>query len=129
MYDEKYELLNKWMRLQNKNISILKYLNTKGISKIIIYGASELALRLIEQCENEKCIEIIAISDKKVHSKDTYYKDILLVAMDDIVEINEENVYIIITAMGFYDEIAGELTEKGITNFISLRELVFDAIK
>ena len=38
-----------------------------------------------------------------------------------------KNVKIIITAMGFYEEIKINLEEKEIFNFISLKELIYDA--
>lgn len=123
---EKYELANKWLRLQNKNISVLQSLTNKGISKIIIYGASEFALRLIEQCEKEsEPTEIIAISDKRIASRGEYYKDIPLISIDDIKSIDMEDVCVVITAMGFYEEIADEFRDREITSFISLRELLY----
>lgn len=124
---EKFELANKWLHLQNKNISILQSLRNKGISKIIIYGASEFALRLIEQCEKKsEPTEVIAISDKKITSKGTCYKDIPLISIDDIARMDINGVCVVITAMGFYEEIASELRNKEITNFTSLKELIYD---
>lgn len=124
---EKFELANKWLRLHNKNISILQSFKNKGISKIIIYGASEFALRLIEQFENEnKLAAIIAISDKRITSKGTYYKNIPLISIDDIAGMDLDGVSVVITAMGFYEEISNELRSKKITNFISLKELIYD---
>ena len=123
---EKYELANKWIRLQNKKISILQSLKNKGISKIIIYGASEFALRLLEQCENENVVEVIGIADKNITSKGEYYKDIPLLSVDDLIESDMRNVCVVITAMGYYNEISNELKEKGITNITSLREMIYD---
>lgn len=125
---EKYELANKWLHLQNNNLSILQSLRNKGISKIIIYGASEFALRLIEQCEKEsEPTEVIAISDKRITSKGTYYKDIPLISIDDIKSIDRDDTCVVITAMGFYEEIVNKFRDKEITNFTSLRELIYDA--
>lgn len=127
---EKFELANKWLCLQNNNISILQQLKERGISKIIIYGASEFAVRLLEQYENENgIVEVVGIGDKKISSKGAYYKNIPLLSIDDIVEsnMNGDGVYVIITAMGFCTEISKELHGKGITNIISLRELIYDS--
>ena len=127
----KYETANKWLRLQNRQISILQHLRDKGITKIILYGTSEFALRLLEQCENENnIVKVIGITDKKISSRGAYYKDIPLMSLDDIQESDVNNVNdtcVVITAMGFYDEIAGELQMRGITNYVSLREVIEDA--
>lgn len=126
MFSEKYELANKWIHLQNKKISILQNLKSKGISGIIIYGASEFALRLLEQCENEGVVEVIGIADKKISSKGGYYKDIPLLSVDDILDLDMGHVCVVITAMGYYNEIINELKAKGISNITSLREMIYD---
>lgn len=125
---EKYEVANKWIRLQNRKISILEPLKSKGIMKIILYGTSEFALRLLEQCENEKnIVEVIGIADKKITSRGAYYKNIPLLSIDDIQEMIVDDVYVVITAMGFYDEIVKELQEREIANYISLKEVIENA--
>lgn len=125
---DKYELANKWLRLQNRGISVLKGLKDKGITQIILYGASEFALRLMEQCENENhIVRIIGIADKRISSKGAYYKEIPLLSMDDLMEHNGDGVCIVITAMGFSKAVAKELQENGNRNFISLRDLIEDA--
>lgn len=124
---EKYELANKWIRLQNKKISILQGLIEKGIKKVILYGASEFCMRLIEECEKENnVVKIIGIADRNIISKGGYYKDIPLITIDDILNIDANDSMLIITAMGFYKEISIELKSKGINNFLSLRELIYD---
>ena len=125
---EKFELANKWIRLQNKGISIPQHLRTRGIQKIVLYGASEFALRLLEQCENEAgIIEIVGISDKKISSKGDFYCGIPLVSIRDIKKIVSEDMCVVITAMGYYEEILGELHKEGILRTISLQELIYDA--
>ena len=85
-------------------------------------------MRLLEQCENENnIVEVIGIADKKIRSRGAFYKDIPLMSIDDIQEVNVDSTCVVITAMGFYDEIVKEFREKGIVNYISLREVVEDA--
>lgn len=128
MNAEKFELANKWLRLQNKNISILQNLKVKGIEGIVLYGASEFAVRLLEQCEKENMpVKIVAIADKKISSMGTYYKDIPLISINDIAGMNRDTICVVVTAMGFYDEIADELQNKGITNVKSLKDIIYDA--
>ena len=68
--EEKFNVANRWLHLQNRNISFLEQLKNTGVDKIILYGASEFALRLIEQCENENdVVKIIGIVDKTISSK------------------------------------------------------------
>ena len=123
--NEKFELANKWLRLQNRNISILQGLRNKGITKIIIYGASEFALRLIEQCENENnVVKIIGIGDKEISSKSGDYKNLPYLTIDDIALLKMENMCVVITAMGFCEEIRSELRKRGISKIISLKEMV-----
>lgn len=125
---EKFELANKWIRLLNKRISILRKLRAKGLRKIVIYGASEFALRLLEQYENESdVIEIVGIADKRVSSRGAFYKGIPLLSINDIADLDEDGMCVVITAMGYYREIMDELQVKGVSRFISLKELVYDA--
>ena len=126
--EEKFNVANRWLHLQNRNISFLEQLKNTGVDKIILYGASEFALRLIEQCENENdVVKIIGIVDKTISSKGMSYKTIPLLSFSDILELDMKNVKIIITAMGFCEEIKNKLEEKKIMNFISLKELIYDA--
>lgn len=125
---DKFELANRWLHLQNRNISFLEKLKNTGVDKIILYGASEFALRLVEQCENENnIVKIIGIVDRSISSKGMFYKSIALFSINDILKIDMKNVKIIITAMGFYEEIKNNLEDKGISNFISLKDLIYDA--
>ena len=125
---DKFEVANRWLYLQNRNISFLEKLKNTGVDKIILYGASEFALRLLEQCENENnIVEIIGIVDRSISSKGTFYKSIPLLSFNDILKLDMRNVKIIITAMGFCEEIKNNLEEKEIINFISLKELIYDA--
>lgn len=125
--NEKFELANKWIRLLNKKISILQGLRDKGITKIVVYGASEFALRLMEQCENEdNIVKVIGIGDKKISSKGGTYKDIPLLSIYDIAALEMENTCVIITAMGFCEEIIKELKKNNISKIVSLKELIND---
>lgn len=120
---EKYDIANKWMYLHNHKIKIVKDLIDRGIQQVIIYGASEFAVRLIEYCENEKYM-IQAIADKKITYSGGEYKGIPLISMDEIGKMDLSSTCIIITAMGYCEEIKKEFEQKNIKNVMSLRELV-----
>lgn len=126
--EEKFELANKWLRLQNRNISIFQSLKDRGIEKIIIYGASEFAVRFLEQYDKEDdAIQIIGIVDKKISFKGGDYRNIPLLSINDIADLDMNDTCVVITAMGFYEQILDELHEKGVEDVISLRELIYDA--
>ena len=123
---QKYELANKWIHLINQKKSILENLKRRGIDKIIIYGASDFALRLMEQCENEQIVEILAISDKLIVNDEGQYKEIPLISLDKIQNFIEDNTCVVITAMGYCEEIVDEFRKKGIEKFILLSDLKFN---
>ncbi len=124
---QKYELANKWIHLINQKKSILENLKRRGIDKIIIYGASDFALRLMEQCENEQIVEILAISDKLIVNDEGQYKEIPLISLDKIQNFIEDNTCVVITAMGYCEEIVDEFRKKGIEKFILLSDLIYDS--
>ena len=107
--------------------SILENLKRRGIDKIIIYGASDFALRLMEQCENEQIVEILAISDKLIVNDEGQYKEIPLISLDKIQNFIEDNTCVVITAMGYCEEIVDEFRKKGIEKFILLSDLIYDS--
>ena len=122
---EKLNISMKWLELNQKNKSIIQTLRYKGIKRIIIYGASEFALRFLYEAIQEK-FEIIGISDKKIVSGGNEYKDIPLKSIEELCNTEQFEEWIVITAMGFYEDIKRELNSKGFYNLISLKELVWD---
>lgn len=124
---KKYELANKWIHLLNKKISILENLTKKGINSIIIYGASDFALRLIEQCENEQIVKVLAIADKAVCSEGGLYKSIPLITIDKMQGLITDSTCIVITAMGVHEEIVSDFRNREIEKFILLSDLIYDA--
>lgn len=63
-------------------------LTDTGINKIIFYGASEFALRLVKQCENEdNIVRVVGIVDRSISSKGMFYKTIPLFSLSDFLEL------------------------------------------
>lgn len=122
---EKLNISMKWLDLTLKNKSIIQPLRSREIQRIIIYGASEFALRLLEVAKKEN-FEIIGISDKRVVSIGNEYAGISLRMLDELLEIGQRDEWIVITAVGFDDEIKKELNSKGFYNLIFLKDLVWD---
>jgi hypothetical protein len=125
--NEKYQIAYKWILVLNHDKSLTENLLKKGINQIVIYGASELAVRLIEQCKRES-YEIMAITDKKIKHSGGFYMEIPLITMGELERTDLSHTYTVITAMGFYNEIKDELEQRNIKNVISLRELIEDAL-
>jgi hypothetical protein len=124
--NEKYEIANKWIFLLHHDKPLTENLLKKNVNQIIIYGASEFAVHLIEQCKREK-FEIKAISDKRIKHSGGLYMQIQLITIDELEKMDLLYTCVIITAMGFCEEIKNELAQRHIENVISLRELVNDA--
>jgi FlaA1/EpsC-like NDP-sugar epimerase len=125
--DEKYNIANKWIYLLSNDKPLTENLNRNNINQIIIYGASEFAVRLIEQCKREN-FAIMAITDKKIKHRGGFYREIPLITADELEKIDLLHTYVVITAMGFYNEIKDELAQRNIKNVISLCELIEDAL-
>lgn len=124
----KFHIANKWLCLRNKNSSILDSLYARGITGIIVYGATELAQRLMEECEKEDSrISLLGIADKQIGEKGGYYKEIPLIPIDQLAEMNSEGVMIVVTAVGAMKEIMADLQKRGVMNVITLQDLVYDA--
>jgi hypothetical protein len=125
--DEKYNIANKWIYILNRDITLTQGLIKNGFNQMVIYGASEFAVRLIECCKKEK-FEINAIADKKVKHGGGTYMEIPLITIDDLEKLDLSQICVVITSMGFYDEIKDDLNKRHIKNVISLRELIEDAL-
>lgn len=111
-----------WIRLYSQGKTISEKCQQKAIDKIIIYGASDMAVFLIDFCIREG-VQVIGISDSKITKSGMDYKGIPFLSVADINAVKEDAT-VVITAMGFVEEIKGMLLKKEITKVVSLLELV-----
>lgn len=109
----------RWLQLHNTGRSLFKNLLRNGIKEIVIYGASEFAVRLIEEAEKEK-YTIVGIVDRKITQQGGSFKGIPFLSINDI----SQDVYVVVTAMGFEDEIKSELEEKGLVSIMTLQDVI-----
>jgi hypothetical protein len=121
--NEKYNIANKWIYILNGDITLTQGLIKKGFNQMVIYGASEFAVRLIECCHKEK-FAIKAIVDKKIKCEGGFYRGIPLITIHDLGKMDLLKVCVVITSVGFFDEIDSELNKRHIKNVISLRDLI-----
>jgi 4-hydroxy-3-methylbut-2-enyl diphosphate reductase IspH len=54
--------------------------------------------------------------------------EIPLITIDELEKMDLLHTYVVITAMGFYEEIKNELEQRNIGNVISLCELIENAL-
>lgn len=111
-----------WIRVYCCGQSMRDKCKQKKIENIVIYGVSNFALLLIEACFKED-IHIVGISDSKITTGGMDYLGIPFISPQMINNLGN-NVTIVITAMGFVEEIKHELIGRGINNIISLLELI-----
>lgn len=126
--ETKYQIVLKWLQLQQQGYSIFTYLKEEGIHSIVIYGVTELSMTLFNENRNGKNHNIIkAISDKKIKEGDSYrFDDIPCVSPIAIREIVTDDDIVLVTAMGWYDEIKIELKRLGIKRIASIQEIIYD---
>lgn len=122
--EQQYQTANKWVELFCRGIPIKKRLEEWKIEKIIIYGASEFTLRLLSCCEKEN-INVAAITDKKITVMGGFYKDIPLVPVNNVKDYLDDNVFVVVAAMGYFEEIKSELEKMGYGQILSLKKLLY----
>ncbi len=125
---DKFHIANKWIYLLNKNVSVLAPLYDRGTTGIIIYGVTDLALRLMDECaKKDSKIEVLGITDKRIGAKGGFYEGIPLIPVNRLTEKSGEGVMIVVTAVGALKEIMTDLKGRGIRNMIALQDLIYDA--
>lgn len=125
---KKFHIANKWICLLNKNISILAPLYNQGIAEIVIYGMTDLALRLMEECaKKDSRISVLGITDKRISANGGSYEGFPLIPVDQLGEMRSEGVMIVVTAVRALKEIMSDLQMRGISNVIALQDLIYAA--
>ncbi|KAB1438650.1 hypothetical protein [Candidatus Galacturonibacter soehngenii] len=113
-----YELLNHWLSLRNKGLSVEKYFVHNGYQNIAIYGMGELGTRLYEELKEGKvCIKYGIDQNGGIPNSDL-----------DIYNMNEELEevdLIVVSAIFDYNTIEAELKKKGNFNIVSLESVIF----
>lgn len=121
---QQYQTANKWVELFCRGITIRDRLKEWGIKGIVLYGASEFAVRFLQRCEKEKIV-ISAITDIRINAEGGFYQNIPLVSVRNINKYLGDEDYIVVTAMGYYEEIKTGLEKEGYARIISLRTLLY----
>lgn len=121
-YHSYYMLMNSWMMLKNKNISLASWFEKKSIYHIALYGYSEMASRLAEELE-ETPVFIDCYIDKVGRWTEDGRRTITI----DQIQLSVDMV--VITSFFYYDEIKELINRKFPVQTVSLKMIVDDLVK
>ncbi|MDE6845120.1 MAG: hypothetical protein K2J99_05060 [Lachnospiraceae bacterium] len=119
---EFYELLLKWLEIEQKGHSIRSFFVENGYKTIAIYGMKELGERLFDELKDSE-VEVKYIIDKQA---DTMYADVDIVTPEETLE---EVDAIVVTAIHYMDEIEDMLEQKVEYPIISLEEVIDEVLE
>lgn len=112
-------MMNQWVKNEQQDKSIAKYLLAKGIRKIAVYGMSYVGETLVESLKNTG-IEIMYCIDNNISGS---YLGIPIIKSSE----NIQNVdAIIVTAITYYNGIKESIKEKINGEVISLEEIIYN---
>lgn len=112
-------MMNQWVKVKQEGKSLATYFEKNGYRKIAIYGMSYAGETLIGELK-ESGINILYGIDKNA---DSLYADVDIVSMDDELEPVDA---VVVTAITFFDEIAGQLSGKMDCPVISLEDILYE---
>lgn len=117
-----YRLLNQWLFLKQRNISLADTIKKLGYQKVAIYGMNAIGQRLYDELA-ESDVEIACVIDKN--------KDAIL-GEYNILDLNDEFPEVdavIVTACAYFAEIKKSLDGKVACPILSLEYIMFNGIK
>lgn len=110
-------MMDRWVKVKQEGKNLAQYFEQHGYKKIAIYGMSYAGETLVDELKGSG-IEIAYGIDQK--EKFTYI---------DVITIDEplpEVDVIVVTAITFFDEIAGKLKEKISYPIVSLEDVLYE---
>lgn len=113
------QLMDQWMTLKEKGISITDRMVNAGFKKVAIYGYGVLGRHFLQEILNSKVAAeyIIDMQKEKLHTDLKVY-----LPSDDLPEVDA----VIVSAAYYYDEIYVNLRRKGISKVISLETILYE---
>lgn len=117
MYISYYRLLEKWMVLREKKISVSQYFEKKRLKNIIIYGLGRMTHHLLEDLKDSK-INIVCAIDRGAFTMNDKFP--IITGETDIPEAD----CIVVTPVYDMDSIKQKLDGKTTVPIISLSEIV-----
>lgn len=117
----RFLLLNKWMIIKQKGISIIDYLMDRNINNVAIYGISYLGERILEELKKSD-INVCYLIDRKGNYK---CSDLAIYTPD--AKLPEVDA-IIVSAIIDFNEINTFLVQRNQTRIISLEAIIEDCL-
>lgn len=118
-FKQYYHVLNKWMQLNQKGISLEKYFLEHDYHTAAIYGMGEVGNLLWTELKNSD-VKVEYGIDKGANACDG---DLMIVDIDDNLQPVD---VVVVTAMFVFDEIAEKLEEKLDCPILSLEDVVYE---
>lgn len=115
-----YHLLNYWMYIKQRNITLEGWFKKKGFKKIAIYGMKELGERLYDELIDTD-IEISCVVDQNKKG---------VLASYEVLDLNDEIPQVdvvIVTSYYYFDEILRSLKPKVSCPILPLEYVIQDA--
>lgn len=112
-------MMNQWVKIKQKGISLSSYFERNGYKRIAIYGMSYAGETLLSELRGTG-VEVAYGIDKHAES---LYAALDIVSADDIP--GEVDV-IVVTAVTFFDEIEEELSRKAECPIVSLEDILYE---
>lgn len=118
---ERYKIAFEILRLLTNGESLKSRLQKKEYRNIVFYGASEIADIVLKLCRKEG-IDVIGICDSKIIKDGWDYLGYRMLTKDTLVKMHD--ITVIVSAIGYSDEIKKDLDDLGLKNVVLLREAI-----
>lgn len=122
-FREYYNVMQQWVVMLQKKISLSEYLLQNGFKKIVLYGMSDIGNCLAaEIMEDDKCDLLYAIDQ----GEPKLYTDVTCIKLDEI-PCYEKPDLIIVTLPHIFEEIRDRITLLCDCKIKSITEVVYNA--
>ncbi len=122
-FREYYNVMLQWVLLLQKGIKIDEFLKSRGYSKIVIYGMSDIGNCLVSEIKKGCNCEILYTIDQ---GNPKLYYNVPCYKLKDLWNLEKPDI-IVVTIPYLYDQIKDDITRIGDYMTISITELVYDA--
>lgn len=123
--EHKFQTASMWIRQKIKKKTMKELLEERKIKKIAIYGITDLGYLLVKECLFEN-VPVECVLDKRIENGQYDFQNIPMKSLIDAKKDLDEDTFIIVTAIAFYDEIEQQLMSEGFRKIISFREILND---
>lgn len=120
-YDRKViNCFERWMLLKEENKTLADYLSKYSIKTVAIYGMGMMGHHVLTELE-KSCLEIKYIVDRRSEQNNPKYK--IISPDDEFAEVDA----LIITPVGYFEEIYNDIKSKTQAKIFSLEEILYES--